>query len=115
MARRLCRSLRASDLVARLGGDEFFVVLEQVQDAAAAERVVAKMVAELLRPYDILGVRARISASLGVSIFPDDADDAATLMEHADKAMYSAKQAGKNAYCLFATGAVSGERLEAAK
>jgi diguanylate cyclase (GGDEF)-like protein/PAS domain S-box-containing protein len=115
VARRLCRSLRASDLVARLGGDEFFVVLEQVQDAAAAERVVAKMVAELLRPYDILGVRARISASLGVSIFPDDADDAATLMEHADKAMYSAKQAGKNAYCLFATGAMSGERLEAAK
>ena len=74
---------------------------------------------ELLRPYDILGVRARISASLGVSIFPDDADDAATLMEHADKAMYSAKQAGKNAYCLYSTGRkpatlANGEAAEAA-
>jgi diguanylate cyclase (GGDEF)-like protein/PAS domain S-box-containing protein len=102
VARRLRRVLRASDVVARLGGDEFFVVLEQMQDTAAVERVVSKLASEMLRPYDLFGgARARVSASLGVSLFPDDAGDAATLMAHADKAMYAAKRAGKNAFCIF--------------
>jgi diguanylate cyclase (GGDEF)-like protein len=105
VARRLRRSLRASDIVARLGGDEFFVVLEQMQDAAAVERVVSKLAAEVLRPYDLFGgVKARVTASLGVSLFPDDAGDAGTLMAHADKAMYMAKRAGKNAFCVFSAG-----------
>ena len=105
VGRRLRRSLRASDLVARLGGDEFFVVLEEMQDKAAVERILAKLVAELLRPYDLHGgAKARVSASLGVSFYPDDAADPVTLMEHADKAMYTAKQAGKNAYCLYSGG-----------
>lgn len=105
VARRLRRSLRASDIVARLGGDEFFVVLEQMQDAPAVERVVSKLAAEVLRPYDLFGgVKARVTASLGVSLFPDDAGDAATLMAHADKAMYMAKRAGKNAFCIFSAG-----------
>jgi diguanylate cyclase (GGDEF)-like protein len=105
VARRLRRSLRASDIVARLGGDEFFVVLEQMQDSAAVERVVSKLAAEVLRPYELFGgVKARVSASLGVSLFPDDAGDAATLMAHADKAMYAAKRAGKNAFCIFSAG-----------
>jgi diguanylate cyclase (GGDEF)-like protein/PAS domain S-box-containing protein len=108
VARRLRRSLRASDIVARLGGDEFFVVLEQMQDAPAVERVVAKLAAEVLKPYELFGgVKARCSASLGVSIFPDDAGDAATLMAHADKAMYAAKRAGKNAFCIFSAGQAS--------
>jgi diguanylate cyclase (GGDEF)-like protein/PAS domain S-box-containing protein len=109
VARRLRRCLRASDLVARLGGDEFFVVLEQMQDTPAVERVVSKLAAEVLRPYELFGgVKARVSASLGVSIFPDDAGDAATLMAHADKAMYAAKRGGKNAFCVFSAG-TSGE------
>jgi diguanylate cyclase (GGDEF)-like protein/PAS domain S-box-containing protein len=103
--RRLRRSLRASDLIARLGGDEFFVVLEEVRDTATVERVVGKLVKELLRPFDLpSGARVRVSASMGVSLFPADATDAATLMDHADKAMYTAKKAGKNAYCLFSSG-----------
>ena len=103
VGRRLRRSLRASDLIARLGGDEFFVVIEEVTDTATVERVVGKLVKELLRSYELPGTaaQARISASLGVSLFPDDAGDAATLVEHADKAMYTAKKAGKNAYCLY--------------
>jgi diguanylate cyclase (GGDEF)-like protein/PAS domain S-box-containing protein len=102
VARRLRRTLRAADIVARLGGDEFFVVLEQMQDTAAIERVVTKLAAELLRPYEMYGgSKTRISASLGVSLFPDDAGDAVTLMAHADKAMYAAKKAGKNAFCIY--------------
>ena len=105
VARRLRRGLRASDVVARLGGDEFFVVLEQMQDTAAVERVVAKLAAEVLKPYELFGgTKTRVSASLGVSIFPDDAGDAVTLMAHADKAMYAAKRAGKNAFCVFSAG-----------
>jgi diguanylate cyclase (GGDEF)-like protein/PAS domain S-box-containing protein len=104
VGRRLRRSLRASDLIARLGGDEFFVVLEEVRDIPTVERVVGKLVRELLRPFELAnGAKARVSASLGVSLYPGDATDGATLMEHADKAMYTAKKAGKNAYCLFSS------------
>ncbi|HEY5899965.1 MAG TPA: diguanylate cyclase [Burkholderiales bacterium] len=109
VAQRLRRSVRASDQVARLGGDEFFVVLEEVQDLEAVERVVGKLIDALRRPYPGIGdTQRRISATLGVSVFPDDAPDATTLMEHADEAMYTAKQAGKNAYCLYSTGKPSG-------
>ncbi len=105
VGRRLRSSLRATDMVARLGGDEFFVVLEEVQDTDAIERVLGKLVSGMLRPYELAGgAKAYVSASLGVSIFPDDAGDTATLMEHADKAMYTAKKAGKNAYCLYSSG-----------
>jgi len=108
VAQRLRRNVRASDLVARLGGDEFFLVLEEVQDMAAVESIVGKLIDALRRPYAGIGeTQRRISATLGVSIFPDDAPDAATLMEHADEAMYTAKQAGKNAYCLYSTVAAS--------
>ena len=104
VAQRLRRSVRASDLVARLGGDEFFVLLEEVQDTPAVERVLGKLIDALRRPYPGIGeAQRRISATLGVSIFPDDAADGATLMENADEAMYTAKQAGKNAYCLYSS------------
>jgi diguanylate cyclase (GGDEF)-like protein len=102
VARRLRTALRASDPVARLGGDEFFVLLEDINDSAPAERVAAKLLAELQAPYDIgAGRPVHISASIGVSLYPDDAGDAATLIKHADAAMYAAKQAGKNAYRFF--------------
>jgi diguanylate cyclase (GGDEF)-like protein/PAS domain S-box-containing protein len=105
VAQRLRRHVRASDLVARLGGDEFFVVLEGVQDMVGVERVVVKLIDALRRPYAGIGeAQRRVSATLGISIFPDDAPDASTLIEHADEAMYTAKQAGKNAYCLYSTG-----------
>jgi diguanylate cyclase (GGDEF)-like protein/PAS domain S-box-containing protein len=105
VAQRLRRQVRASDLVARLGGDEFFVMLEAVQDMVGVERVVVKIIDALRKPYPGIGeAQRRVSATLGVSIFPDDAPDATTLIEHADEAMYTAKQAGKNAYCLYSTG-----------
>jgi diguanylate cyclase (GGDEF)-like protein/PAS domain S-box-containing protein len=102
VARRLRANLRAVDVVARLGGDEFFVVLEDVHDEAAVENIVRKLLAAAVRPYDFPGgVQARISASIGVSLFPDNSADATGLVKHADMAMYSAKQGGKNAYSFF--------------
>ena len=112
VSRRLRASLRASDLVARIGGDEFFVVLEDVQDAATLEIVARKLLAELARPYELsASEQARISASIGISLYPSDALDAATLMKHADMAMYAAKQAGKNALRFYAAGEVAEARL----
>jgi diguanylate cyclase (GGDEF)-like protein/PAS domain S-box-containing protein len=102
VARRLRGSVRASDVVARLGGDEFFVLLEDVLDESAVENVIRKLLAEAVRPYELPGgAQARLSASMGVSLFPDHAADAASLVKLADTAMYSAKQAGKNGYCFF--------------
>jgi diguanylate cyclase (GGDEF)-like protein/PAS domain S-box-containing protein len=111
--RRLRASLRASDLVARLGGDEFFVVLEDQQEAEAVETVARKLLGEILRPFEVApGEHARVSASIGISVFPHDAPDAATLMKHADTAMYMAKQAGKNAFRFFSEDAPARTRSE---
>ena len=102
VAQRLRTTLRSGDPVARLGGDEFFVLLEDLGDVGPAERVAGKLLASLEQPYTIgVAEEVSISASIGISVFPDDAADAATLMKHADTAMYAAKQAGKNAYRFF--------------
>ena len=109
-AQRLRLSLRGSDPVARLGGDEFFIVLEDIHDAIPAERVAKKLLEALREPYDIgVGKPVHVFASIGVSVFPDDAGDADTLIKHADTAMYSAKQAGKNAYRFFKDGSAAND------
>ena len=116
--RRLRANVRASDLVARLGGDEFFAVLEDVQEVETAEAVARKLLAEILRPVELApGVLATASASIGISVFPDDAEDAGTMMRHADRAMYQAKQAGKNDLRFYAESPLAGtpvSRSEAA-
>jgi diguanylate cyclase (GGDEF)-like protein len=77
--------------------------------------VATKLLAALAEPYDIgAGKPVAISASIGVSLFPDDAGDAATLLKHADAAMYSAKQAGKNAYRFFKSVAAANDGRAAA-
>jgi diguanylate cyclase (GGDEF)-like protein len=104
LAGRLRANLRASDLVARLGGDEFVVVVEEVQESAPIETVAKKLLSGAARPYPLAGGDATVTASIGISIFPDDAADAQSLMKHADTAMYAAKQAGKNTYRFYASG-----------
>jgi len=105
VARRLREGVRASDLVARLGGDEFFAVLEDLLESGLAEGVARKLLAELVRPVDLGAVQVQASASIGIAIFPDHGDDAATLMRHADAAMYEAKQSGKSTFALYGSGA----------
>lgn len=96
VAGRLSGSVRATDTVARVGGDEFVILLEDIHHAREAEQVAAKLVAVLAEPFLIDGKRVRITVSIGVVTFPDDCKNEETVMQSADKAMYRAKQWGKN-------------------
>jgi diguanylate cyclase (GGDEF)-like protein len=109
VAHRLRAHLRASDLVGRLGGDEFLVVLEEVQELAPVETVAKKLLAEMRRPFALPGGEASVTGSIGISVFPGDAADAAALMKHADSAMYAAKQAGKNRIAFYSAGPAANE------
>jgi diguanylate cyclase (GGDEF)-like protein len=96
VAARLRTVLRDSDLLARQGGDEFLVLLADLPSDAelAVENVGGKLLDALREPFDILGRKLRTGASIGISLYPTDADDTDTLLRHADAAMYSAKAAG---------------------
>jgi len=109
LAERLRANLRASDLVARLGGDEFLVVLEEVTETSPVETVARKLLTEVARPYLLGGREARVTASIGISVYPDDATDALALMKHADTAMYAAKQAGKSNFRFYTAGPAANE------
>jgi len=101
VAGRLSGALREADTVARFGGDEFTVVLSQLEDPAAAEAVAEKLLAAIEPPYQLPHGDARISASIGVAIFPQHAREPDSLVKYADLAMYRAKQAGKGRHCLY--------------
>jgi diguanylate cyclase (GGDEF)-like protein/PAS domain S-box-containing protein len=94
-AARLRRRTRAGDLIGRQGGDEFLVLLHET-DAAGAERVAASLLETLKQPFAVLGAEVHLSASIGISIFPLDAHSSLELAQHADTAMYAAKQSGRN-------------------
>ena len=99
---RLAQALRKGDFLARLGGDEFTVLLEDLSDADGAAQVAAKMLEVIQQVFWVHGHAVHVSASIGLSIFPDDGDDSDTLLKNADVAMYRAKDAGKNVYQFFA-------------
>ena len=95
VAQRLRNSMRIEDTVARFGGDEFGIVLDTIMSAGDGERVGAKIVEALSRPYEIEGITIRISASVGAAVFPTHGQDVRGLVSHADAAMYEAKKKGK--------------------
>ncbi|QAU34692.1 EAL domain-containing protein [Janthinobacterium sp. 17J80-10] len=95
MSRRLGNALHG-DLVARLGGDEFVVLLEDIDDAEHVSHVAQKILKSLVEEFPLNGQLIHITASIGVSVFPEDGKDEFALMKHADIAMYRAKDRGKN-------------------
>jgi diguanylate cyclase (GGDEF)-like protein len=97
-ASRLLAATRAGDSVARLGGDEFVVSLTQLAQAGDAGRVAAKLIEALAAPYEIKGEIARVTASIGLALYPEHGSDDETLIKAADAALYIAKTSGKNAY-----------------
>ncbi|WP_066377033.1 CHASE2 domain-containing protein [Anabaena sp. CA = ATCC 33047] len=98
IGQRLNNCLRTSDTVARLGGDEFTVILNQIPNTQVAAKVAEKILASITEPIILDGYTTRVSASIGISIYPLNSQDADTLLKQADAAMYRAKHLGKNCY-----------------
>ena len=90
--------LRESDVLARVGGDEFVVLLLELEEDYSIVPTVEKLLDAVARPYRVEGKEARVSASIGVALYPRHGEDLATLIKAADTAMYAAKGNGKNNY-----------------
>lgn len=102
IATRLKNNLRAADVAARMGGDEFVILMEEITDSGNVATVARKMNESIAQPLTIHGREGSITASIGISLYPNDADDGPTLLTYADKAMYAVKAKGKNHYRFFA-------------
>ena len=98
IAVRLKQPLRAVDIVARLGGDEFVILIEEVSDSNQVATVARKILTSIIKPITLMGQECRITASMGICMYPKDAEDEQSLMKNADMAMYLAKEEGKNNY-----------------
>jgi len=101
VASRLRSIIRGEDVVARLAGDEFVLILRYVRDIDELNGALLRILKAISEPYSIHGAELNVFASIGVTLFPLDDEDADTLLRHADQAMYVAKQSGRNRYQLF--------------
>ncbi|HUW38501.1 MAG TPA: EAL domain-containing protein, partial [Rhodocyclaceae bacterium] len=95
-ARRIGGCVRESDTVARLGGDEFTVVLSELEDPGSVERVAQDILKRLAEPFQLGNETAYISASIGITLYPEDGTGIDELLKNADQAMYAAKSQGRN-------------------
>ncbi|MDO8261977.1 MAG: EAL domain-containing protein [Gallionella sp.] len=100
-ARRIGGCVRETDTVARLGGDEFTVVLAELDDSSNVERVAENIRQKLAEPFHLGDKMAYISASIGITLYPDDAAGIEDLLKNADQAMYAAKDKGRNRFDYF--------------
>jgi len=101
VATRLTSLLRDSDTVARLGGDEFTVILEDIRDIQSIAQVAKKIIDSLAGMMRIGEHDVYVTASVGISVYPEDGQDVQTLLMNADTAMYRAKEQGKNTFRFF--------------
>lgn len=101
VAARLRSALREGDTLARIGGDEFVAILSDLEDSKDCEPVLGRLLSAAAEPITLHHVELQVSASIGVTIYPQDGVDAEQLLRHADQAMYLSKQAGKNCFHLF--------------
>jgi diguanylate cyclase (GGDEF)-like protein/PAS domain S-box-containing protein len=100
-ARRICECVRTTDTVARLGGDEFTVIMSELADTDRVGEVAQAMLQSLAAPFELDGESVYVSASIGITIFPSDADNVESLLKNADQAMYAAKEHGRNRFSYF--------------
>ncbi len=96
VSRSITSCVRESDTVARLGGDEFTVILSEVNDTLNVERIAQSILKKLTEPFKLEDEVVYISASIGITFYPDDADSVEDLLKNADQAMYVAKSHGRN-------------------
>jgi diguanylate cyclase (GGDEF)-like protein/PAS domain S-box-containing protein len=90
-----------TDTISRHGGDEFIILLQEVSDSVDAARTAARILKAITDPYFIEGHEIHISGSIGISVCPEDGEDAETIIKHAEAAMYQAKSQGRNNYQFF--------------
>jgi len=102
VAKRLQALIRNSDVLARMGGDEFTLILSNIGNAQNASLVAKKIIEALCEPFNLNGQQCNIGGSIGISLYPDGAVNSESLLHQADKAMYLAKNNGKNTYKLYA-------------
>ncbi len=100
-AQRIQHCMRESDTVARMGGDEFVVILPDIDDTASIERIALTIIEKLAAPFLLGEEKAFISASIGITLYPNDAGSMETLLKNADQAMYVAKNLGRNRFSYF--------------
>lgn len=100
-ARRISGCVRHSDTVARLGGDEFTVILSELDDDSNIEDVSQKIINKLEEEYCLGDERVHVSGSIGITLYPGDADDIDILIKNADQAMYAAKNKGRRCFSYF--------------
>ncbi|MBI5007896.1 MAG: EAL domain-containing protein [Nitrosomonadales bacterium] len=100
-AQRIAACVRESDTVARLGGDEFTVILSELDDTGSIDRIAHAIIDTLVAPFKLGEETAFISASIGITLYPNDADNLEMLMSNADQAMYASKSAGRNRFSYF--------------
>jgi diguanylate cyclase (GGDEF)-like protein len=100
-SKRIAGCIRESDTLARLGGDEFTVILPGLSDAKRLGVLADNIIHALAMPFRIGDTNAYVSASIGITIYPQDADNLSALLKHADQAMYVAKNKGRNQYSYF--------------
>jgi diguanylate cyclase (GGDEF)-like protein len=112
VAHRLTSSIRAADTVSRHGGDEFLILLTEISQASDAVLIANKMIDALGAPSRLGGHVLRLTASIGISIYPDDGEDTDTLIRRADSAMYRAKHHGLGRFAFHGTEAAGERSLE---
>ncbi len=101
VAKRIKECVRDTDVVSRLGGDEFTVICPELDDNSRIESIVERIQKSLLEPFELGSQVVYISASIGISLFPHDADSAEKLLKNSDQAMYLSKELGRNCYSYF--------------
>jgi diguanylate cyclase (GGDEF)-like protein len=101
VARRLEDNTRRTDIVARLGGNEFTVVMGRIKNNRSVNRVADHILLALSKPFQLETEVVWLSASIGITLYPDNGADLATLSKNSDQAMYVAKNAGRNRYQYF--------------
>ncbi|MES0372534.1 MAG: diguanylate cyclase, partial [Mariprofundaceae bacterium] len=107
---RLEKVIRSSDVLARMGGDEFTLILRDISSINDASHIAEKIITAMNEPFLLEEHEASIGASIGISVYPNDAEDAGTLIKYADTAMYRVKDSGRNNFQFFT--ASMGEDLE---
>lgn len=113
-SRRISSCLRGTSTVARLGGDEFLVVLPGLKEDDSTVQVAERILQTFSPPFSLHGQEVFVSTSIGIAIYPTDAESSSDLLQHADAAMYQAKSKGKSAFARFTPEmkAISHERLQ---